>query len=99
MRDNPLRNWARTIWHDLRGQDMIEYALLAGILSLSTGATIPAIADQIGVVLTKAGSVLTVSSENGTPTAVSSQSSSAPGGGAATSTPSGTGRNGHHNGH
>ena len=41
------------IWKDAHGQDLLEYALMAGFLAASSGFTLPAVADNIAVVLTK----------------------------------------------
>jgi len=41
------------IWKDTRGQDLTEYALMAGFLAAATGFTLPAVAADIATVLTK----------------------------------------------
>jgi Flp pilus assembly pilin Flp len=40
MRD--LYNWAKRLRGDVRGQDLIEYALLAGMIAVVIGAMFPA---------------------------------------------------------
>lgn len=54
------RNWAiwARIWRDRKGQDLIEYALLAGFVAVSAGAVMPNIADEITQVFSKVNSVL-----------------------------------------
>ena len=59
-----MRNWARQLWMDLRGQDLIEYALLLSFCAVSVGATVPGVADGIGTTLSKVGSVLDVAAGN-----------------------------------
>lgn len=47
------------IWRDARGQDLIEYALLAGFVAVAAGALMPGVATNISVIFSKIGSVLT----------------------------------------
>ena len=46
------------IWKDTRGQDMVEYALLAGFVAVAAGALLPPVADSISTIFSKMGSVL-----------------------------------------
>lgn len=50
--------WIRTIWTDRRGQDLIEYALMASVVAIAAGAVFPPISDTIGVIMSKVTSVL-----------------------------------------
>ena len=44
------------IWRDTRGQDFIEYALLAAFLAVTAGATFPtAVTVQISLIFSKMG--------------------------------------------
>ena len=45
-----------------RGQDMVEYALLAGFIAVAAGATMPPIANSISLIFSKMGSVTSVAS-------------------------------------
>jgi Flp pilus assembly pilin Flp len=36
-----LQSWADRLWLNVQGQDLIEYALLAGFVAVIIGATIP----------------------------------------------------------
>ena len=45
---------------DARGQDMIEYALLAAFLAVACAAVFPGVSTGISTVLSEVGSVLTV---------------------------------------
>jgi pilus assembly protein Flp/PilA len=47
------------------GQDLIEYALLGGFVSVAVGAVFPYLAGQIGTILSKAKSVLDNSYKTG----------------------------------
>ena len=46
------------IWKDTKGQDLIEYALMAGFVAVSAGAVMPGVAGSISTVFSKVGSVL-----------------------------------------
>ena len=45
------------IWHDTRGQDMVEYALLAGFVTVAAGASLPPVANSISTIFWKMVSV------------------------------------------
>jgi pilus assembly protein Flp/PilA len=53
------------LWRDTRGQDLIEYALMAGFLAVASGAIMPGVASSISAVFSKVGSALKVSSTQG----------------------------------
>jgi pilus assembly protein Flp/PilA len=46
------------IFRDTRGQDLIEYALMAGFVAVSAAALMPNIASSISTVFSQVGSVL-----------------------------------------
>jgi pilus assembly protein Flp/PilA len=50
------------IWKDNHGQDLIEYALMAGFVAVAAGAVMPGVADSISTIFSKVGSVLTTAS-------------------------------------
>ncbi len=54
------------IWKDNHGQDLMEYALMAGFLAAASGFTLPQIAASIANVLTTVTAIL---AGNPTPTA------------------------------
>jgi pilus assembly protein Flp/PilA len=56
------------IWKDTHGQDLMEYALMAGFLAAASGFTLPQIAAGISNVLT---SVVVILGGGGTVTAPS----------------------------
>lgn len=41
------------IWNENRGQDLIDYVLLAGFLAVTAGALSPVVADTFGQVFSK----------------------------------------------
>ncbi len=47
------------VWKDTRGQDMVEYALMAGFVAVATGALMPGIATSISTVFSKVASLMT----------------------------------------
>jgi pilus assembly protein Flp/PilA len=44
---------------DTRGQDLVEYALLAGFIAVAAGALLPGISGSISTIFSKMSSVLT----------------------------------------
>ena len=51
--------WNLRMWKDTRGQDLIEYALMAGFVAVAAGAIMPGVASQISVIFSKVSSALT----------------------------------------
>lgn len=43
---------------DTRGQDLIEYALMAGFVAVAAGAIVPGVADSIRQIFNKVSSVM-----------------------------------------
>jgi pilus assembly protein Flp/PilA len=54
-----------SIWKDTHGQDLIEYALMAGFVAVAAGAIMPGVATSISVIFSKVASVMTKSSSQG----------------------------------
>ena len=46
------------IWGDQHGQDLIEYALMAGFVAVAAGAAFPPVSETISEIFSKVGSVL-----------------------------------------
>ena len=46
------------IWKDAKGQDLIEYALMAGFVAVAAGAVMPGVATSISQIFSKVASVL-----------------------------------------
>jgi Flp pilus assembly pilin Flp len=47
------------------GQDLIEYALMAGFVAVAAGAVMPGVADSISTIFSQVGSVLSLASTQG----------------------------------
>ena len=48
------------ILRDTRGQDLIEYALMAGFVAVAAGAIMPGVATSISTIFSKVASVMTL---------------------------------------
>ena len=46
------------IWKDTRGQDLIEYALMAGFVAVAAGAIMPGVASSINVIFSEVNSIM-----------------------------------------
>jgi len=51
--------WTLRIWADEHGQDLIEYALMAGFVAVSAGAIMPGVATSISKIFSKVASSMT----------------------------------------
>jgi pilus assembly protein Flp/PilA len=47
------------LWKDTKGQDLIEYALMAGFVAVAAGAIMPDVSGSISTIFSKVGSVMT----------------------------------------
>lgn len=52
-------------FRDTRGQDLIEYALMAGFVAVAAGAVMPGVASSISTIFSRVGSVMAVASTQG----------------------------------
>jgi pilus assembly protein Flp/PilA len=57
--------WSFRIRRDNKGQDLVEYALMAGFVAVVTGAIMPDVASSISVIFSKVASVMTGSASQG----------------------------------
>ena len=46
------------IWKDQSGQDLIEYALMAGFVAVAAGAVMPGVATSLSQIFSKVASVM-----------------------------------------
>jgi len=46
------------IWKDHRGQDLIEYALMAGFVAVAAGAIMPQVSQNLSQIFSKVSSVM-----------------------------------------
>ena len=53
------------VWKDKRGQDLIEYALMAGFVAVAAGAIMPGVATSISTIFSKIASVMTGAASQG----------------------------------
>lgn len=55
---NKLQRLAIRLIYNQKGQDMVEYALLAGFIAVAAGALLPPVADDISTIFSRLGSVV-----------------------------------------
>ena len=53
------------IWKDEKGQDLIEYALMAGFVAVAAGAIMPSVATSISTIFSKINSVMSNAAAQG----------------------------------
>ena len=55
---NRLKNFVVSlqIWKDSKGQDLIEYALMAGFVAVAAGAIMPGVSENISQIFSKIAS-------------------------------------------
>ena len=53
------------VWKDTRGQDLIEYALMAGFVAVAAGAIMPGVATSISTIFSKIASVMSNAATQG----------------------------------
>ena len=53
------------LWKDTRGQDLIEYALMAGFVAVAAGAIMPGVAGSISTIFSKISAVLSDAASQG----------------------------------
>jgi Flp pilus assembly pilin Flp len=52
-------------FRDTRGQDLIEYALMAGFVAVAAGAVMPGVASSISTIFSQVASVMSIASTQG----------------------------------
>lgn len=57
--------WRLRIWKDTNGQDLIEYALMAGFVAVAAGALMPGVATSISTIFTKVRASLSSAAAQG----------------------------------
>ncbi len=58
MKNFTLVLYKLRIWKDTRGQDLIEYALMAGFIAVAAGAIVPGVAESIKTIFGKVNTVM-----------------------------------------
>lgn len=46
------------LWKETQGQDLVEYALLAGFITVAVGAAFPPVSASISTIFSRVGSLL-----------------------------------------
>lgn len=54
-----MKQLVLSLWKDQRGQDLIEYALMAGFVAVAAGAIMPGVSQDISEIFSKVASVMT----------------------------------------
>jgi Flp pilus assembly pilin Flp len=62
MMDNRALFFLARTWRDRRGQDLIEYALMAGFVAVAAGAIMPGVSSSISSIFSQVASVMTLAS-------------------------------------
>jgi Flp pilus assembly pilin Flp len=62
MIDNKALFFLARAWRDRRGQDLIEYALMAGFVAVAAGAIMPGVSSSISSIFSQVASVMTLAS-------------------------------------
>jgi len=57
--------WKMRIWNDTKGQDLIEYALMAGFVAVAAGAIMPGVATSISTIFSKVSSAMSSAASQG----------------------------------
>jgi pilus assembly protein Flp/PilA len=57
--------YLKQAWKDKSGQDLIEYALMAGFVAVAAGAIMPNIASSISTIFSEVASVMTGAASQG----------------------------------
>ena len=60
MKNITNQAWNLRLWKDTHGQDLIEYALMAGFVAVAAGAIMPGVATQITTIFSLVGRSLTL---------------------------------------
>jgi pilus assembly protein Flp/PilA len=53
------------IWTDRSGQDLVEYAMMAGFVAVTVGFIMPGVATNISTIFSKIASVMTAAASQG----------------------------------
>ena len=47
------------IWQDQHGQDLVEYALMAGFVAVAAGVSMPSVSSSVSKIFSRTASVMT----------------------------------------
>jgi pilus assembly protein Flp/PilA len=53
-----MKLFCKNFWEDEQGQDLVEYALAAGMVAVAAVAAMPALSTTVSTVFSKIGSII-----------------------------------------
>ena len=53
-----MKVYIRDFWNDTQGQDLVEYALAAGMVAVAAVACMPTLSTTVNCVFTKIGAII-----------------------------------------
>uniref|UniRef100_Q01YT3 Flp/Fap pilin component n=1 Tax=Solibacter usitatus (strain Ellin6076) TaxID=234267 RepID=Q01YT3_SOLUE len=53
-----MKTFCKRFWQDTQGQDLVEYALAAGMVAVAAVAVMPTLSTTVSTVFTKIGSIV-----------------------------------------
>lgn len=53
-----MKQFCKKFWNDTQGQDLVEYALAAGMVAVAAVAAMPALSTTVSTVFSKIGSII-----------------------------------------
>ena len=56
-----MKTFCKRLWQDTQGQDLVEYALMAGMVAVAAVAVMPQLNGAVNAVFTKISSIITSS--------------------------------------
>jgi pilus assembly protein Flp/PilA len=65
LQEYRMLNFLQRLHKDESGQDLIEYALMAGFVAVAAGAIMPGVSENISSIFSKVSSVMTAANNSG----------------------------------
>jgi len=53
-----MKHFCKNLWHDTQGQDLVEYALAAGLVAVAAVAVMPTLQATISTVFAKISTII-----------------------------------------
>ena len=53
-----MKTFCKNLWQDTQGQDLVEYALMVGLVAVAAVAVVPQMATQINIIFNKVTTTL-----------------------------------------
>jgi pilus assembly protein Flp/PilA len=57
--EGSMKTFCKNLWQDTQGQDLVEYALMVGLVAVAAVAVVPQMATQINTIFNKVTTTLT----------------------------------------